>query len=116
MVSCLYVSVHPCREWSDPSHRVRSRRRASLRGDRFVELSAHKPLGRQPCCVAMSPGALVFHGASRERESLPGADTMLLFVPGIVSAILVSDFRSPHTWLPTASMATAVRTNGLFSS
>ena len=35
---------------------------------------------------------------------------------GIVSAILVSDFRSPHTWLPTASMATAVRTNGLFSS
>lgn len=66
----------------NPSHRVRSRRRASLRGDRFVELSAHKPLGRQPCCVAMSPGALVFHGSSRERESLLGADTMLLFVPG----------------------------------
>lgn len=64
----------------------------------------------------MSPGALFLQGSSRERESLPGADTMLLFALGIVSAILVSDFRSLHTWLPTASMATAVRTNGLFSS
>lgn len=63
----------------------------------------------------MSPSALFFHGSSRERESLPGADTMLLFVLGIVSAILVSDFRSPHTWLPNASMANAVRTNGLLS-
>ena len=64
----------------------------------------------------MPPGALVFQGSSRERESLSGADTVLLFVLGTASAILVSYFRSPQTWLPTASMATAMHTNGLFNS
>ncbi|OLT52938.1 hypothetical protein BJF87_12740 [Gordonia sp. CNJ-863] len=64
----------------------------------------------------MPPGALVFQGPSRERETLSGADTKLLFVLGIASAILVSDFRSPQTWLPTASMATRMRTNSLFRS
>lgn len=69
------------------------------------------------------PAPCLYKGSSRERESLPGAYTMLPFVLGIVSAILVSDFRSrtrgyrPRRWrLPCAQTACSARNNARITS